>query len=400
MANSQDYLNALGQQHPGVDLSSSPDLLNAANRAQNSGQSVNDFVTNNLNHPAIGQAYTDYYTKQAQPSIDSVNTQIGTLNSAKSLSDQSALSSINTENNTADNAVRNQQVAGYAQQDNLANQADAAGLGRSGGLVTASNNVNQDVSRNVSYTQAQQANAIAQLGISNSQNKNQIQGTIDQLNGVNAATTSSAVLAARQANLQDNNEVYQRNLQMFNAGQGLAQGRSVQIAPGYTINGTNNDTNGFISALTSLMPLASASSDPGSVLRSYIPALQNQYGVNSGGDVNAAINNLVSASKTARATTQASPNSYSGSQPTQQSSAQQPASQQPAAQAAAPTIPDLFSFLNNSAFAKDSPNRGTPWWTENTLLPQLENKYPQFDWSPNGQAFHALFLARKLSWNQ
>lgn len=297
MAQAQDYLSALETQHPGSDLSSSSTLQGLAQTAATSQQPINDFVNNNLNHPAIGQAYTDYAMKQVQPSINAVNTQIGTLNSAKDLSDQATTGAMNTENNTADNNVRNMQVAGYQQQDNLANTADASGVGKSGGYLTGTNNANQDVTRGITYTDGQRANAIAQLGIGNQQNKNQIQGTIDGLNSQNAATTAAAVQSARQQNLQDTNDVYNRNLDMFKAGQGLAQGRSVQIAPGYTINGTVNDTQGFLTALTSLMPLANASSDPAGVLRSYVPSLQNQYGVNAGGDVNAAIAHMVGAAK-------------------------------------------------------------------------------------------------------
>lgn len=275
MAAASDYLNALQFYHPDVQFSGIQSLNDAANSAASSGMSTSDFVNQNMNNPGIFQAYNQKYQTMAQPQLASIGGQINQENNQLGLSDQSTANSSNTVNNDAANAERNMKVQGMGQADSIANAADKSGIGNAGTTLVQQNNNNQDVTRNVSYTEANRANSLAQLAIQNAGTKAGIQGTIDSLQGQEGAINYNTALNSQQDYNQDSATMFDRANTLFNDSLALPAGRSAQIMPGYTVNGTKIDANGAVSAIQNLLPVLG---QPG--VQSLLSAVLPQYGIN------------------------------------------------------------------------------------------------------------------------
>ena len=237
MASGTDYLNALSQYHPGVNLGSSTDLTNQANQAAASGQDINDFATKNANNPAIGQAYVNHYQTFAQPTIDGINTQIGTLGTQGQITNQQYGNNVTQLNNDSTQAQRQIGFSGADAQASSFNAANSAGLANTGNYAGASQRIASDQSNALSYNEANRANQLGQLMLQNQSNQNSIQGTVNQLQSQKAATQQTVSQSAQDAQLQNSDRYFNRNLQLAQMGTSLPTGRSIQVAPGYTVQG-------------------------------------------------------------------------------------------------------------------------------------------------------------------
>lgn len=284
MPATNDYLSALNQQHPDINLMGNNTLTDYANSASGSGMSTGDFVNKYNSDPSIFQAYNQKYQTMAQPQLSSLDAQIGQQGTQMGLADQSTANSGNTLNNDAANAEKNMRVQGMSQGDNIANAADHAGLGNAGTTLVSQANNNQDVTRNISYTEANRANSLAQLSLQNASTKAGIQGNIDNLQGQKGAINYNTAQAAQGNYNQDSATMFDRNNQLFNDSLALPAGRSVNIGPGYTVQGSKSDPSGFTSALQGLLPLLNQAGGK-QVLSGFLPALAQQFGVPINGDL-------------------------------------------------------------------------------------------------------------------
>lgn len=228
-----DLLGALQYYNPGVDLSNSGLSSIASTEAAN-GTSPADFASKYAGSPQVASAYQNFYQTQANPTIAATNSQIGVQQNAQQLSDQQEQNSANTENNDTSQSIANINRNRQTQNDQIFNSAAASGNSTAGGTLVQENNNNVDTQRNISYADAQRANTLSQLALQNTTNKNQIQGSIDQLQGEKAVTEQGVATNAMNATTQ--NSVDQRNLgiQQAQVSENLPYGRTIQTGP-YTV---------------------------------------------------------------------------------------------------------------------------------------------------------------------
>lgn len=317
-----DYLSALNVNHPDVNLMSDPTLTGYANNAANSGQSVSDFVNKYNNDPSVYGAYTQKYQTIAAPQGAQINQD---YNNTGFQIKQGA----NEANNT------------------VLNTAAGSGLQRSGFAALGQNTVGTQENQALNYNEANRANNLANL----------------------ALTTNTNV---QQDYNQDNATMYNREQNLFTDAQSLPFGRSVQVGPGFNVQGTQSDPAGFTTALTSLLPIAN-SAGGSSIIASILPALAQQYGVQITGSITDALNNYKPASTASTTSTGINTLSKGGGVNNQNQVNSGKSNPPPASH----TLNDLEKYLNTVAFpqGKNVNNFEPAGWTENTLLPAINSKY-------------------------
>lgn len=208
MSQPGDYISALSSYHPDVDLNSV--FGTQAQDAANTGMSVSDFVGKYLNDPGISQAYVKKYTSFAQPQLDQFNTQIGLAQNQGNILNQQYQSGVNQTNNQVDNSVYGIRQNQLDQNQSLFNQADAAGLSRSGVTNAAQGRIAANTTQNLSYTEAQRANSLAQLALQNQEGQTTVAGNIANLQSQVGSTQSNIQQQAQQDAYNNSQNFYSR----------------------------------------------------------------------------------------------------------------------------------------------------------------------------------------------
>lgn len=274
MPSGSELYSALQGYHPSVDLSNSG-LLNDANTAAANGMDANTFVQHYAADPRITQAYSQKYATYYQPTIQGYNTQEATIGNQQKMTGAQYAQGTGAANQQYDYSRSNIQANQYGQNDALMNAADASGITRGGNTLQGVQNIAQDTTRGLTYNETQRANTLAQLALQKAQQDTSLQGALAQVEAQKAQTNQQIGLDATQAATQDTSEAFNKRLALYQAGAQLPVGRSVDVAPGYQVNGTGIFPDQAISLFQNVNPMLLNSSP---TYRSLITQALGQYG--------------------------------------------------------------------------------------------------------------------------
>lgn len=255
MAQASDYLSALAQYHPGVDLMSQQPLQQAAQGAAGGGMSTTDFVNKYNNDPSILSAYNQKYQTLAQPQQTSLDTQIGSLNNMQTLNKNAADLSTTQTNQGYDQANRQAQRDSGNAQMNVYNLAQDNGFGNTVLSTGGQQQIQADLGHTLSYNEANRANALAGIQLNNQAQNTQISGSIGQINGQKGALSYQTATNAQDAYNQNTTDQFNRQNALFNDALQLPQGRSISTGPSVNVQGALYDPTSYITALSKLTPI-------------------------------------------------------------------------------------------------------------------------------------------------
>ena len=292
MPQSSDYLSALSQYHPGVNLSGQQGLIDASNNASGQNMSTSDFVSKYNNDPGVLNAYNQKYQTLAAPQQGALDTQIGSLNNQKDIFSNAAdLSSTQTNQQYDQSNRQTSEAAGNAQMAAY-NSAQNNGFGNTVLSTGAQQQVQSDLANNLSYNQSNRANALAGIALNNASQNTQLSGSIGQLQAQKGALNYQTSTNAQDAYNQNTNEQFARQDALFNDSLKLPQGRTISTGPSLTVQGSGYDPNGFISSISKIMPVLQQTAGGSDIAKALFPGIASQYGLNFSPDALSKLTNF------------------------------------------------------------------------------------------------------------